>query len=452
LSEHADLEVYLYETHHPDGSITKAPHKGQQQIIDSNARFKVVVCGRRWGKTMMAVNQCVEECIKKDNALVWYVAPTYRQAKMIAWRFLISRIRLLPKHLRDKCKINESYLNITFWNNSLLELKGVDNPETLLGQGLDHVVLDEYAVDQYARQPVWEEILRPALSDKMGSAMFISTPKGYNHFYDLYEYAESQNDPDWKSWRMPTSTNPYIQKKELTSAKRDLGEDAFVQEYMAEFRKRSGLVYKEFSRDTHIIEPMNPDEIPPKWTMEVGVDFGSAHPTAAVFILFDHIHDAAYIVDEYYQAEQTIEYNAGKMHAIEQKWMKKPKVRWGDSQGKQEILEYASPRNKYFLTPTVKGPESVEFGINEVRKRLGINPITGKPQLFVTKNCTNTIKEFENYRWKETADETKKAQDAPEKSMDDAMDALRYVISHHWSTQKKKKHTDWKPSNPLTGI
>lgn len=452
-----NLEVYLYETKHKDGRITRSPHAGQLEIINSPARYKVVVCGRRWGKTMMAINILIEKALK-ERGTYWYTAPTYRQAKMIAWRFLMSRLELFPEWYRKQCKVNESLLSITFGNGSVLELKGVDNPDSLVGVGLDYVVLDEYAMDHYARSPVWYEIIRPTLADNNGGAMFISTPRGYNHLYDLYEKADSGTDPEWKAWRMPTSTNPYISRKELNQARSDQGEDGFSQEFMAEFRVASGLVYKDFSRDIHVIPPMDPNIVSPKWWMEVGVDFGSTHPTAGAFILFDDIHDIATIVDEYYQSERTIQYNAQQMIAIENSWMKTIRVRWGDSAGKQEMIEYAT--NGYSLSPTIKGADSVSKGIDSVKKRLRTDPLIGKPKLFVCSNCVNTIREFENYRYKDSGSELRKAKDEPEKIFDDLMDAVRYVISHHevWLANRnahikqKERGNRYKARNPITGI
>ncbi len=446
------MDVYLFETKQPDGSITRAPHAGQKPIMEDNTRFKVVVCGRRFGKTLMSIVTLIEKASSGPNKLVWYIAPTYRQAKMIAWRLLMSRIRLFPEKFQLQCKINESALSIMLPNGSFIELKGVDNPDSLRGQGVDYMVLDEYADDNYSRIPVWQEILRPALSDKMGGAIFISTPKGYNHLYDLFEYADSKKDEQWKAWRMPTSSNPYISRKELLDARKELGEDVFIQEYEAQFTKKSGLIYKEFNRDIHVIDPLIPDQISAQWYMEVGVDFGASHPTAGIFVLFSHIDDTAYVVDEYYQGESMIEDNAAAMFAIENKWMKRPNVRWGDSAGKQEILEYGSRKNRYFLSPTVKGAGSVEVGIDKVKSRLRDDVLTRKPKLYICRNCVNLIKEFENYRWRQSEDENKKAADRPVKVYDDAMDALRYVISHHTvKTGVTKLPMSKHKRNPLTG-
>lgn len=460
--------IYLYEFHGP-GGITRRPEPGQAEIIDSDARFKVVVCGRRWGKSVLGINECLKRVVSIPNATIWYIAPTYGQAKSIAWRFLLSRLQLFPKAMQQRFRIQENQLTVTFPNGSILALKGVDNPDSLRGSGLDYVVLDEYAMDGYQRYPVWKEIIRPALSDKMGGALFISTPKGFNGFYDMYSYADSGDDPDWAAWRMPTSSCLHITKEELETAKRELGEDLYGQEYDAEFKKRSGLVYKEFDRDIHLIDKMQPMDIPKSWYMEFGMDFGTAHPTAAVFVMFDPKTDAAYVVDEFYQREQTIEENAQEILAKMNYWMKRPQVSWGDSAGKRDILEYS--RYGLHLSPTPKGSgdwerKSVDNGIQVVKKRLTVDPLTKKPGLFICKNCTNLIKEKENYKYKTSrrlkniieVDEEimmeNRMADAPEKKWDDLSDALRYVLYYHRGplSDQYKETVAYKPRNALTGI
>ena len=458
------INVNLWHTVHKNGKVTEAPHPGQQEILKSNARFKVIVCGRRWGKTLLAIVTLLSEALRNPNGLYWYVAPTYRQAKNIAWRLLMSRIRLFPKWWQDKCRIEQNNLIIELPNHAVIELKGAQEPDSLLGSGLDGVVLDEYAMDAYGVAPVWKEAIRPALSDKQGWAIFISTPRGYNHFFELYDYAQSHRDEGWECWKMPTKANPYITGKELEAAKREIGEDLYSQEYEAEFKKRSGLVYKEFSRDTHVIDPIEPKNIPSRWTLEIGIDFGASHPTAAVFVMFDHVSDAAYVVDEHYESEWTTDRHISALVAKEDKWtmplIRKRVKRIGDSQAKQTILDYAS--KGYYITPTLKGSDSVDEGISAVRKRLQIDPITNRPKLFVCRNCVNTIREFENYSWYGYDDSAievdemmrlaNKRKDAPRKIFDDAMDALRYVIQYHSPVgdQYVVKHTR-RVRNPITG-
>lgn len=171
----------------------------------------------------------------KPNSKVWYIAPTYKQAKTIAWSMLQS---MIPSEiLRDKklCRKNEVELLINFlFNGSEIALKGCDKEDSLRGSGLDFVVLDEYAS---MKKNVWTEIIRPALSDKKAPALFIGTPKGYNHFYELYMQGKAGSDKNYRSFQFPTADNPYIDPKEIEAAKNapDMDEYTFRQEYLAEF-------------------------------------------------------------------------------------------------------------------------------------------------------------------------------------------------------------------------
>lgn len=424
----------------------------------------------------MGVISGIERCVSASDQRVWYIAPTYRQAEMIAWRYLMGRLRLFPKSFQDYCNINQSKLQVEFPppTNSLFEFKGVEDPDKLRGAGLDYIILDEYGDDNYGREPVWNEILRPGLSDKRGDALIISTPKGYNHLYDLYERGASglKEYSNWGSWKMPTWTNPYIAEEEIEDAKQECRKDpgSFEQEWGAEFRSKQGLVYKKFDRDIHVIRNLEPEEIPASWQMEVALDFGAAHPTAAVYVLFDNIYDVAYVVDEYYQAGEPVKYNAGQMKALEARWYQAPKVRWGDSQAKQTIMEYNA--HDYPITPANKKSGSVATGISKIQERLLKDPLARKftgaaakrqqyennpgcPKLLVCRRCVNLIKEFENYEWKSNNSAERKAADAPEKAWDDALDALRYVILHHAEPIGRKPHQVKKrrsARNKLAGI
>jgi hypothetical protein len=265
---------------------------------------------------------------------------------------------------------------------------------------------------------------------------------------------------------MPSKTNPVITEKELKAARNELGPDLYSQEYEAQFKKRSGLVYPEFSRDVHVIDKVDEKKIHSGWSLELGIDFGGSHPTAAVFVLFSKEDDTAYVVDEYYEANLSTDKHAGAMKAIEDHWLNilrhpAPRVRWGDNQAKQSIIDYAQVG--YHITPVIKGRDSVMSGINEVKMRLSVDLVTHKPRIYITKNCTNLIREFENYVWLSGDDGTmetdemmrlaNKRTDKPRKTFDDAMDALRYVLSHH---VRVGAHGVVRPTrrnrNPLTGL
>jgi len=133
-------------------------------------------------------------------------------------------------------------MQVKLINGATISLKGADRPETMRGVSLKHVVLDEYAD---FKPEVWEQILRPALADQKGTAIFIGTPMGRNHFYDLYKYAELSEDDDWKAWHFTSYDNPTIDDSEIEAAKKSMSSFSFRQEFMASFEAAGSEMFKE---------------------------------------------------------------------------------------------------------------------------------------------------------------------------------------------------------------
>ncbi len=218
----------------------------QKQIARDTTRFRVVNCGRRFGKTTLAVEEIKGKAIFKDQRIC-YIAPTYQQARDIAWEQLKKELGPVISN------INESRLEIRVHNKkgteSLIILRGWESIETLRGQKFDFIVIDEIAsMRNWATN--WQEVIRPTLTDTRGEALFISTPKGFNHFYELYNM--QHKDTDYKSFHFTTYDNTHIPFDEVEKAKLEITEDRFAQEYLADFRKTQGLVYKAFDRNRHV--------------------------------------------------------------------------------------------------------------------------------------------------------------------------------------------------------
>lgn len=405
----------------------------QKQVADDPHRFRVVCSGRRSGKSVLSELITLRWACK-NQGLYWIISPTYRQSKQIFWRGLQ---QIIPQAWI--AKKNEVELSITLSNGSIIELKGAENPDTLRGVKLRGLVIDEIASIRNWDW-LWQEVLRATLTDYEAPCVFISTPKGYNHFYDLFQVGQESSDT-YKSWRFTSYDNPYIPKGEIDHAKQELTEDTFAQEYLADFRKYTGLVYKEFQREIHVVEPF---AIPDGWRIYRGFDFGSTNPTACLWIACDG-DDNWFIVDEHYETGQTIDYHAGRINAN----ALSPRVAqsWGDPSGAQWISEFAE--KGIYITPADKEVGTsfnswVRFGIEKVSEKLKLLPgrvspmpqvihsiqtTQGLPSLFVFSTCTNLIREFETYRWKEKS--VSQAQDLneldiPEKANDHAMDTLRY--------------------------
>jgi len=209
----------------------------QKEVFKDETRFKVVAAGRRCGKSRLsAVTLLIEALNCPEGSSVMYVAPTMGQAWSIIWELLhdLGRPVIKSSHVNN--------LEITLLNGRKILVRGADNPDSLRGVSLTYLVLDECA---FIKQDVWEKILRAALSDRKGRALFISTPSGRNWFYDVFNLGQSGEDEEWKSWHFTTQDNETIDPKEIEAAKRTLSSFAFKQEYLSSFDTAGADVFKE---------------------------------------------------------------------------------------------------------------------------------------------------------------------------------------------------------------
>ena len=208
----------------------------QQQVWNDQSRFKVVAAGRRTGKSRLAAWMLIVEALQADRGNVWYVAPTQGQARDIMWLTLLE----LGNPVIESSHVNNMQIKLV--NGAVISLKGADRPETMRGVSLKFVVLDEYAD---MKPSVFEQILRPALADLKGKSLFIGTPMGRNHFYELYNYGEKTDDKEYKSWHFTSFDNPLLDPKEIEAAKKSMSSFAFRTEFMASFEAASGGIFKE---------------------------------------------------------------------------------------------------------------------------------------------------------------------------------------------------------------
>ena len=240
----------------------------QKEIIEHPARFKVVVAGRRAGKSYASIAS-LAKFARYPNKKCMYVAPSYRMAKQIVWEDLKEQLRLK----RWIKKINESELTVTLVNGSTIFLRSADNPDSIRGIGLDYVVVDEAADIQ---EEAWRAVIRPTLSDREGHAMIISSPKGRNFLFDLYN--DAKHLEDWHAWQFTTADGGIVSADELEDARRDLDERTYKQEYEAQFVDYAGVIYYAFG-EHNIEKKIFPEDnrIP----IHVGIDF-NVMPLCAV--------------------------------------------------------------------------------------------------------------------------------------------------------------------------
>lgn len=386
-------------------------HQAQSKVASSNVRFRVWLAGRRTGKTTEAVEELKVESVLDDDRNVLYLAPTLQAARDIVWNDL--KKELQPAII----KTNESRLEITVrtvkGGQSTIKLRGWEAIETLRGQKFHFIVLDEVAMYR-AFWEGWQEVLLPALTDTGGKALFISTPKGFNHFYDLYTQCERLDD--WENFHSTTYENPYITDEAIDELKASTTSIRFAQEYLAEFKKKEGLVYQEFSRGLHLYDTL--PEV--RTTKYLSLDFGFRHP-AALLTIYEDFDGGVWVDEEWYKTGKTdamIAEYAGSIPDVE--------AIYPDPENQGGIQELIN--HQMNVRDVHKGRGSVTSGIDKVRDLLRAR------KLRINKRCINTIAEFESYSYPEES-KGRVMQENPLKENDDAMDSLRYYVMSRSDTK-----------------
>ena len=413
------------------------PHPAQLQIHQSKARFKVLNTGRRFGKSVLAINETFKKALEKKGRY-WIIAPTYRQVKSIYWNSLLREN--IPEELIKKK--NESELYIELKNGSFIEFKGADDPDKLRGAGLDGCILDEYA---FMKPIVWEEHIQPMIRESGGWATLISTPDGFNHFFDLKEFANNKKNKDWAYFHFKSSDNPYFPKKEIEKAREETSPDKFAQEYMGDFTKKSGMVFDEFSTNIHVLE--DAPKIDQGMVHYRSIDFGQANPTAVLWIAVNKDGDML-VYDEIYQKNLLTSELA---HLIKAKSPYYITMTYGDSAAAQSIKDltehgiYVMPVKK---TAHAAKEDYMKGGIEKIKELLRVQRGTGKPRLMIASHCQNLIDEMMNYTWEEEKAD-KNAPERPQKVRDHAVDALRYFI-YEYTRPIVRKNTVYTPTDSMT--
>lgn len=269
-------------------SVTLPPlHATQQLVFDSPARYRVLACGRRWGKSRLAATISAHEIFQGHN--IWWVAPTYDIAKRVGWR-MVERL-LRPLIEREGWERNKADLTIQAPNGGRFAVKSADRPETLVGEGLDCVVIDEAGI---VREQAWVESLRPALGDRQGRAVLIGTPKGRNWFWGAYQRGLDPVRPEWEAWRLPTDNNPHFPRDEMENARRESPDHVFRQEWLAEFLENEGTVFR------NVAACVDTSPLPLREEMDIvfGVDWGRLNDYTAI-VAFDRNSNRVVAVDRF---------------------------------------------------------------------------------------------------------------------------------------------------------
>lgn len=255
-------------------------------IIKHPARFKCLTTGRRWGKDRCGIIWLHSAGLKPDG-LYWYVAPYRTQAKQIMWPLMK---KIARAHGVSGRGISESELTVTWPNGAMTQLKGADNPDGLVGVGLERVLCTEYAL---WKPGVYETHIRPMLTQSRGEAMFNSSPRGRNHHFDAHQRGQDPTDSDWASWLFFTKDSPFVDESEVEAARRDMDPILYAQEYEASFETGGNRACWNFDRARNV---KTLDNLPPPGATWFGLDF-NVEPMVA-HVLGKTGAESAHVFDE----------------------------------------------------------------------------------------------------------------------------------------------------------
>lgn len=428
--------------------IKYKPHGRQWLFHESNARFKLPVCGRRFGKSFM-VGKDVQTLLLVPNKRVWIVGPTYDLAEKefrVIWDDMIVRLGMGREPLIKKAyNKKQGNMFIEFPWNTRLEVRSAERPDNLVGESLDYVVMSEAA--KHARE-TWERYIQPSLSDRRGGAVFGSTPEGMNWLYDLWQYGQDPTFLEFESWRYPSWENLHVypggrEDPEIKLLERTMPNDEFDQEIGALFTAFSGRIYSEFDEQTHVgtcpYSSNGKCEYNPAWKNYIAFDWGFVNPLAAIEFQIDPM-DRVHVWREHYKERVILEDHLYFLKNRPQPPNYKIDLCFGDA-ADQGAVETVTAK----FAPCWGDPKSKDIwmeGVQLVKSFLKLQQVgvidefdTPKyePWLYVDHSCKNLIREFNNYRSiprKSTRGVETSPREAAQRFDDHALDALRYGMMH----------------------
>lgn len=420
-------------------SVGYVPHAEQEKFHASPARFRVAVCGRRFGKSTMAARD-LEPYLFLPKKRFWIVGPTYDLAEK-EFRVIWDDLIIGKQFGRDK-RIKKAYnkkqgdMYIQFPWGTRLEARSADHPENLVGEALDGVILSEAAKQKLE---TWERFLRPALADKRGFATFPTTPEGFNWIHKLYQLGRNPEHPNWEAWRFPSWANSVVypggrDDPEILEIEKTTIPDWFDQEIGALFTAFVGKIYAEFDEEQHV--PREGVQYDPALPNYIAFDWGFTNPMAAIEFQVTP-RDEIRVWREMYLSYTTLNDYIELMKKREQPPGYKIDLCFGDAADPQAIATV----NKD-LAPCIGDPlakENWREGVQLVKSFLQLQD-TGlvadehgtplmRPRFVIDHGCTHMIHEFNNYKTKK-APAGNNAPELGQKVEDHTLDAIRYGLVH----------------------
>jgi len=404
--------------------LNYSPMPHQLKLHSDPSRFRVVVGGRRCGKSKSSFQELAKYALSHKNSLCWWVSPTYNEAREVGFsEFKDYQEQLYPAiHA-----VNEGIMRIVFKNGSKIYFKGADRKDSLRGRGLNFLCIDEFA---FLEEDTWTKVLRPALSDKQGSAILTTTPNGRNWAYSLSNQIKKAKNSSYNFYQWTSYENLLMTHEEIAELKSSLSDIDFRQEILAEFITKSGQVYDDFN-DFNITSDFFPDL--EKEDIYIGADFGYANPSAFVFMAVNkHTHRVTQFA-EIIKAHTNIQKLTEEIMQILTDYKiraKDVKAIYTDPAGNaDEITSGESPVDylRKFFTVFNKGSK-IAPGISLVRS--WIKNAANVRSFFVNDTCQKTIESLYGYVYAPSNKNSREVKEEPFKDgiNDHACDALRYFF------------------------
>jgi len=389
----------------------------QKTVAEDVSRFKVLITGRRFGKTHLCIREICKNAAKAPGSINWAICPSYRMAKQIWWMQLTNKLSEL-RWIKSK---NEAELTLKLKNGSMIALKGADNFDSLRGVGLDFVVMDEF---QDIPPQAWSEVIRPTLSDKRGKALFCGTPKGVGSWSHKL-YTQAIHEPDWNAWQFTTIDGGRVPEEEIDAARRDLDDATFNQEYMASFNTFTGVVCPNFNyKET--VKPLND---PHTGIIHVGQDFNLSPMSTVIsqvttqgIHIFDEIKLMSSNTEEVVQELKT-RYPNSRIVVYADPASRQKKTSAG---GK---TDFSILQNAGFELKVRNRHSSQRDYINAVNALL--KNAQGDRRLFIDPKCKNTIDSLSRLTYKEDSNLIDKSS-----GLDHFFDATKYLVEYLYPVRR----------------
>lgn len=393
----------------------------RKEIIQAPQRQKVVVAGRRWGKSILSVLWLLHDKIQPEERR-WFVAPTYRQGKMVIFPLLRSVFRQW-----QGATINESELSIKLPNNAEISIKGAEQENNLRGATLNKVVMEEFS---YIKPNVYEEIIYPMLTTTQGETLFIGTPNSFDHLYDYYLRGQS-DDPDWKSWQYTTVDGGFVTQEEVDKAKSTMDEVTFKSEFLADFVSTGNRVAYNFDRKIHIKQAK---ESSPNlfWGIDFNVDYMSA------VLGCEYTDGSIHYFHEIRQSNSNTEQMAVAMKKVAPNTPCYPDSAGSARSTTSHRSDHQILKDYGFQVIAKKANPPVIDRINALNRML--KDANGRVKMTVDPSCKYLIKDLEQCQ-RDRAGKIEKTKDI---SLTHALDACSYYIAlKHPIIKRVPVSTEW---------